>query len=286
MKLNISKLVSGALKKVEENQQPKAPEFVSTAIDPQLKSQMDYEDLVDREAEAYTKQPVNGAANFTIPASPEVPIEEIVEELNKPNPDTEPMLDENCAHICEECNEWWSHGPRNKCRHPDIIKQGLCSKCLTGAGKESNPDPIDGLVEDDHGKLTLSGPAQVKARNEAREMCKNMDIEQLSLHIRYIYKKELELRAHGAEVRKMRADLIEFEAQNVPEVEREAFRQAMLTGQKRKERKAPAKKTKDQKLSELIAQLKSSGCANAELVAKWMTQTGKSREQVEALLND
>ena len=119
-----------------------------------------------------------------------------------------------------------------------------------------------------------------------------MNIEQLTAHIELITKMELEYRARALETRKMRADLIEEQIAEVPESEREAFRQALLTGKTKSGRKTKEpkekKETDAQKVTRIALEVVKAGTplAMAKVVAQWMVKTGKTREQVEAMFND
>lgn len=190
---------------------------------------------------------------------------------------------EGCAHICQPsiandkgpqgCGLWWSHGPRDKCRHPDLINIGLCPTCL-GVGNK----PFDPLEDWDNDRLTPQGI--LKAGNKARKDCKDMNAEQLTAHISMLAKRIETLKAESMMSRKMRSELEEEELSHIPEEERERFIQALRRGGKKAGRKPKVSKppTPEEvgiRLSKMERHIRN-----------LMATTGKTRQEVEAFLDD
>lgn len=224
---------------------------------------------------------------------PEPTAPEAVElEDTLPAPSLDCMPEGFCQHMCDnvECQKWWTHGPLGECKYPDIVKQGLCQACNAN-GETFQIKPEDDIKD---GKLTAA--AQIKCRNDERNVCKFMNVEQLTRHIEYHARRIEELRVRSLEARKMRSELEEEELSNIPEHEREAFIQALRRGEakgEKKPRKAraakdPAMLTGKQKESALVSKLKAEGKSPeaARVIAAMMVKTGKTQEQVEAWLND
>jgi hypothetical protein len=193
-----------------------------------------------------------------------------------------------CWHMCAftGCQKFWTHGPKDKCRYPDVLNQGLCPNCLNGEKNTFGED----FEEDEKGGVRLL-PARIAfVRNATRTTCANMSIEQLTYHILYNQKRIAEFMADSAESRKMRSELEEKALLEIPEDQREAFRQALRRGATKKlKTKEPkeVKKSAKVKEQELIAELcKDMETQRARLVAAIMIKTGKDRAKAEAWLDD
>src|SRR5271157_2515828 len=180
----------------------------------------------------------------------------------------ETISKDSCSHLCS-CGKWWTHGPWNKCRFPDLLNHGKCQTCLSTV--DTPYEPLEGF-QINSGKPALDTSAQKIIRQNTREVCKNMNIQQLTYHIEFLAKRIEELRVQSLETAHMRREAEEEEIKNIPESEREKFIQALRRGDKKKASKADRSAAPVSKQEKLIQSL--------------MKQTGKSREIVEAMLND
>lgn len=226
--------------------------------------------------------------------------EEQEADVLPPQPDS--TADENCAHLCD-CSKWWSHGLKQKCRYPDLLKQGLCPECLDcGASTKVSYTLEEDFKPGKNGNDQLSPRAQVIIRNAHTVRIKDMSIEQLTFHIKHLHFQIEELRVQAMQSRHRRTELEEEEIANIPESERKAFIEALRAGKEAKKKVAkdakeakPKKPTKaaiaeaaESKEKALVVTIQAQGKSlqDAKVIASLMTRTGKSQAQVEALLND
>jgi hypothetical protein len=216
------------------------------------------------------------------------------QELESSIPAATPIQDSDipptdCSHLCD-CGKWWSHGSYDKCRYPTVLKQGLCPDCLNGRSGPNKP-ALDHSIQLVSPIITVAD--QIELRNKSREMCKNMNVEQLTHHIQFNAKLIEELRIKSLETAKMRRELEDELVENAgifSESERAKFIDALRSGNKASK---PGKPKKDKpvtgktKEAELIASLQSKHpLAMAKVIAGMMIKTGKTQAQVEAWLND
>jgi hypothetical protein len=240
--------------------------------------------------EVVTEKPNGSAMTFVIPApeaTPEPPL---------PAPSTDMVPDGFCAHLCDSCNKWWTHGPKKECKYPDIIKQGPCQECNK---QETYQVDYDKDFQFKNSTWTLTPEAQIRVRNDENMICRDMSVEQLTNHINYYNLKIQELHSRSLQAMRNRRDLEEEQLKDIPESEREAFLEALRAGGKEKKprtrktsastaKKDPALLTGKAKETALIAQLKAQGVNSerAKIIGGMMAKTGKTREQVEAWLDD
>lgn len=217
----------------------------------------------------------------------------------------DPTGEGNCAHMCSDpnCQEWWSHGPKDKCRYPDLANQGLCPKCLTTDNQTKLlephriPDnrPLDTAdFKMEGGKPVMSPRAQVFYRNQELRLVKDMNVEQLTFHIQHYAQMIEELRVRSMQSRSKRAELEEEALQDIPEEEREKFIQALRNGNKKKTKTAKEPKQKKESPKEkeraTLAHVQSArpsmSLKEAQVIANYMIKTGSTLEVAEAWLND
>lgn len=202
--------------------------------------------------------------------------------------------EDGCRHLCE-CQTWWSHGPKLKCRYPDMLNYGKCPACLHSdeTGVIIGTASPDAWTEKD-GKLIIDPITEKQLRNDERSRCKDMSPEQLTYHIQFYARQIEELRIRSLETRKMSAERIEEETEGFTDEQRAKFIQDLRNSTKAKKprvkKEATPKKASSakQKEADLVVSLKASGksAQEASLIASWMIKTGKSQAQVEAFLND
>ena len=131
------------------------------------------------------------------------------------------------------------------------------------------------------GKFTVAG--EVNIRNKERVICKDMNVEQLTRHIEFLAKEIEKLRIQSLETRKMRSALEEEELADIPESEREKFIQELRRGASKEKKPRKARESKaPEKSSDPGVRLS----AYEKNVQNLMRRMGKTREQVEAFLND
>jgi hypothetical protein len=192
-----------------------------------------------------------------------------------------------CWHMCSfsGCQNFWTHGDIAKCRFPDILNQGLCPNCLNGEQNTFGED----FFQDERGNIRLAPERIKQVTNKERLSCANMTIEQLTNHILYHAKHIAEIQAAAMTARKMRADKEEEALLDIPESEREAFRQTLRRGaaeaKKPRTLKAPKESAKDRE-AKVMATLGDLPPAVAKMVAKCMLTMSMTREQAEAFIND
>jgi hypothetical protein len=192
-----------------------------------------------------------------------------------------------CWHMCSfsGCQNFWTHGDIAKCRFPDILNQGLCPNCLNGEQNTFGED----FFQDERGNIRLAPERIKQVTNKERLSCANMTIEQLTNHILYHAKHIAEIQAAAMTARKMRADKEEEALLDIPESEREAFRQTLRRGateaKKPRTPKAPKESAKDRE-AKVLASLTDLPPAVAKMVAKCMLTMSMTREQAEAFIND
>jgi hypothetical protein len=218
------------------------------------------------------------------------PTKVTIENSSKTFPEGEsPDPTEECCHLCQPsipnskgpqgCGLWWSHGPRSKCKHPDLVNHGLCPKCL-GVGTE----PFNPLEDFDADKEKLTPQGIMKSANKARVECADMDVEQLTHHILFLTKQVEMLRAEAMGTRKLRTEKEEEALLNIPPAEREKFIQALRQGKDGKPRKPRASKSSTSGGAAATPGVKLDKYERS--VRSLMASTGKTRAQVEAYLND
>jgi hypothetical protein len=244
-------------------------------------------ELVEKEplSDVMVAQPTSKML-FKVPPAPPAQLGSI-EDPNKME-GFDQIAEDGCHHLCD-CNRWWSHGPKDKCRHPDILKQGKCPKCLNGEAPE---DLTKNWVMKD-GKIRPTGEHERFIRNREREIVKHMSIPQLTHHIEFFLQRIEELKMGMMETRKVRTEREDEETANLTtDSEREAFIQALRRGEKIEKKKTPKVKkiSKAEQIQNLVAKIRlndpSKSPDQAKLIATWMLESGKSQQEVEAFLND
>lgn len=292
--MDLSKLIAEATKSTE----PITPESTKIVREPNEPS---LADILERNDEAQARF---DAAHIDDETEEELLEAEAEEEEASTEPEDPTKYDSlnsldpnNCAHLCD-CDSWFTHGPKHKCRFPDLVKHGLCPKCLdSGASSNATYTMEDDFKEDAYGKNKLSPKAQVLIRNKESQNIKNMTVEQLTHHITYLAFRIEEMRVQALQTRHRRTELEEEMVNDLPESERKAFIEALRLGKEAKKKKVAgtngtkklSKKAElEAKEATLVADLIKQGRDKtvAKVVAGMMIKTGKSQAFVEAMLND
>lgn len=194
------------------------------------------------------------------------------------------VSEDGCQHICQPsipnskgpqgCGEWWSHGHRLKCRHPEILNLGLCPKCM-GKGQE----PFNPLEDFDTEKMKLTPQGIMRSENKARIECVDMNIEQLTHHIEFLAKCIEQLKAESMGTRKLRTEKEEEALLNIPAAEREKFIQSLRQGKDSKTPRVRKAKAIDAEADKGVRLSK-----YERNVRNLMVTLGKTRQEVEKFL--